>query len=422
MDTVTTTPDPSDAQDRERARLAALHALRILDTPDEERFDRITRVAAQVCGVPMALITLIDTDRQWAKSCFGPIAREIPRTDSFCVHDLDLPAPLVVLDARKDERFAANPLVTGAPHLRFYAGVTLRSADGHALGRLCVLDAAPHAPDPVTLRTLRDLVAWAELELHSGAAPGMREDAGADALARMQERFLTVAAHELRTPLTLIRGFSDELLDPASGPLSSEQRESAAAIARGAKRLQALVDDLMLVLELDAGRVAVKPATVDLATLVAQLCERFGERADAAGVTLAVQVAPDAAVAADRERLQRALGALLRNAIDWSPRGGTVGIAASADGGEARLSISDEGPGLPEDEYGALGLRFRRLRGNDPREGAGLGIGIARAIAELHGGRLAAEPAPGGGACLHVTLPALAAGARAEGAGAARPA
>jgi signal transduction histidine kinase len=420
--TVTSPSDPPDAQARERARLAALHALRILDTPDEERFDRITRVAAQACGVPMALITLIDTDRQWAKSCLGPIDREIPRTDSFCVHDLDLPAPLVVSDARQDERFAGNPLVTGAPHLRFYAGVTFRSADGHALGRLCVLDAAPRTPDPACLRALQDLVAWVELELHTGAAPASREDAEVDALARMQERFLTVAAHELRTPLTLIRGFSDELLDSASGPLSREQHESAAAIARGAERLQALVDDLMLVLELDAGRVALTSAPLDLATLVAQLCERFGDRAAAAGVTLATQVAPGAAVAADAERLGRALGALLRNAIDWSPRGGTVRIAASADGVDARVSISDEGPGMPEGEYSRLGRRFRRLRGTDPREGAGLGLVIARAIAELHGGRLAAEPAAGGGACLHLTLPARAAEAGAAAAGAARQA
>ena len=96
---MTSRSDRAGAQARERARLTALYALRILDTPDEERFDRIARVAAQACGMPMALITLIDADRQWAKSCFGPIDREIPRTDSSATHDLDLPAPLVVPDA-----------------------------------------------------------------------------------------------------------------------------------------------------------------------------------------------------------------------------------------------------------------------------------------------------------------------------------
>jgi signal transduction histidine kinase len=99
-----------------------------------------------------------------------------------------------------------------------------------------------------------------------------------------------------------------------------------------------------------------------------------------------------------------------------------VRIAASTGGGEARVSISDEGPGLPEGEYALLGRRFRRLRGTDPREGAGLGLVIARAIAELHGGRLAAEPAAGGGACLHLTLPALPAEAGADATGAARQA
>lgn len=249
---ITVTADPAAAHERERDRLAALHALRILDTPGEERFDRIARVAADVCGMPMALITLIDTDRQWAKSCRGPIDREIPRTHSFCVHDLEVPGPLVVADATQDPRFANNALVTGEPGVRFYAGVTFRSADGHALGRLCVLDTTPHAPDPAFLRALQDLVAWVELELQSGTVPGPQEDADADAPARMAKRLLTVAAHELRTPLTLIRGFSEELLDPASGPLSAEQQQSAEAIARGANRLQALVDDMLRLARRDA--------------------------------------------------------------------------------------------------------------------------------------------------------------------------
>jgi signal transduction histidine kinase len=395
---------PAGSQARERARLAALHALRILDTPDEERFDRIARVAAQACGMPMALITLIDADRQWAKSCFGPIDREIPRTDAFCTHDLDLPAPLVVPDATADPRFAANPLVTGPPGLRFYAGVTFRSADGHALGRVCVLDTTAHTPDPAWLRTLQDLVAWVELELHHGTSPA-GPNGGADALARMQERFLRVAAHELRTPLTLIRGFAEELLDPAGGPLSAEQRESAAAIGRGALRMQALVDDLLLVLELDAGRVAVHAVPIDVAGLVGQLREEAAERAAAADVNIALRVSPGATLVGDPDRLRRALGALVRNAIDWSPRDGTVSVTAARSDGQLRVSVADEGPGFPDGEPAALGQRFRRLRGSDPREGAGLGLAIARGIVELHGGRLEAQSPPGHGARLTIVLP-----------------
>ena len=401
--------DDAQARERERARLAALHALRILDTPDDERFDRITRVAAQVCGVPTALITLIDADRQWAKSVHGAGPREMAREHSFCSHDLEEPAALIVPDATADPRFRENPLVTVDGGLRFYAGVVVRSADGYPLGRLCVLDSEAHVPDKARVRALQDLAAWVELELHAGAVPGPVPDAGADALARMQERFITVAAHELRTPLTLIRGFSEELLDPASEPLSREQTAAAEAIARGADRLQALVDDLLLVLELDAGRVSVKPVAVDVEALVARLCEDAGERAAQAGVTLVAQVAPGAAVTADPARVHQAVGAVLRNAIDWSPRGGTVRVAARVEGAEVRIAVADEGPGLPAGEYGALGRRFRRLRGTDPREGAGLGLTIARAITELHGGRISAAPARGGGARLEIALPALAA-------------
>jgi signal transduction histidine kinase len=127
------------------------------------------------------------------------------------------------------------------------------------------------------------------------------------------------------------------------------------------------------------------------------------EAADA-GVSIVLDVSPDATVVADPRRLALALGALLRNAIAWSPPGGVVQIAAAAGPAELRLTVSDEGPGLPPGEGAALGRRFRRLRGMDPREGAGLGLTIARGLAELHGGRLEADvDAPG--AAISIILP-----------------
>ncbi len=391
------------APDVERARLHALHALRILDTPAEERFDRITRLAAQLFGAPIALINLVDADRQWSKSCVGLDELDIPRADSFCSHDMERPEVLVVPDATRDPRFAHNPLVTGEPRIRFYAGAIIRSADGHALGRVCVIDSAARDPAGLPLAALADLAAWVELELHGGALARAEDPA---ALALMQERFLTVAAHELRTPLTLIRGYSDELLDPQTGPLSDDQRESAEAIARGARRLQALIDDLLLMLELDAGRVRLQPAPVDLAKLVADVCDELTTRAQRAGVGVRIAVPAGATAIADPRRLGTALGALLRNAIAWSPEGGSVSIATSEEPGELRLTVSDSGPGLPDGMGAPLGRRFRRMRGLDPREGAGLGLAIARGLVELHGGRLEAVPAMPAGTTLAIVLPA----------------
>jgi PAS domain S-box-containing protein len=148
----------------EDARVAALRSLRILDTPAEERFDRITRVASALFDVPIALVSLVDVNRQWFKSCVGLDAPETPRAVSFCAHAILGEGTLVIPDTLQDPRFRENPFVTGDPHVRFYAGRPLRAED-HALGTLCLIDPRPRTLDERQLGLLDDLGAWAEQEL-----------------------------------------------------------------------------------------------------------------------------------------------------------------------------------------------------------------------------------------------------------------
>ncbi|HTK60613.1 MAG TPA: GAF domain-containing protein [Candidatus Baltobacteraceae bacterium] len=156
-----TAPIPKD----EEQRLASLHALRILDTSPEERFERITRLALRVFKVPISTLTLVDKDREWFKSCQGLPVREGPRAISFCGHALVERDSLVVPDTLKDERFRDNPMVIGEPHIRFYAGVPVVGIDGYRLGVFCIKDRTPREFQEEDRALLKDLAAWASLEL-----------------------------------------------------------------------------------------------------------------------------------------------------------------------------------------------------------------------------------------------------------------
>ncbi|TQK03476.1 bifunctional diguanylate cyclase/phosphodiesterase [Herbaspirillum sp. SJZ107] len=146
----------------EPARIAALRATRLLDTPPEETFDHITRIACDALKVPMALVSLVDQERQWFKSRQGLDIEETPRSSSFCAHAIRLDGIMLVPDATLDPRFARNPLVTGDPHIRFYAGVPLLGPGGHAIGTLCVLDRIPRSLTESELRILSGLAHMAQ--------------------------------------------------------------------------------------------------------------------------------------------------------------------------------------------------------------------------------------------------------------------
>lgn len=149
----------------EAARLAALRSACILDTPPEERFDRITRLASKIFDVPIALVSLVDADRQWFKSRVGLTATETPRDMSFCAHTILGADVMMVENATEDERFADNPLVTGDPSIRFYAGCPLTAGDGNRLGTLCLIDRQPRRLSDEQLAVLRDLAAIVSNEI-----------------------------------------------------------------------------------------------------------------------------------------------------------------------------------------------------------------------------------------------------------------
>ncbi|NND75454.1 MAG: sensor domain-containing diguanylate cyclase [Ilumatobacter sp.] len=184
----------------ESARLGHLYALDLLDGPADERFDRITRVASRALRIPIALVSLVDADRQWFCSTQGIDAAETPRGDAFCSHAIAGQAPMMVVEnALDDPRFAENPLVQGDPHIRFYAGAPIASPGGPLIGTLCIIDSEPRKLLRADAQVLRDLADLVEREvLFTGLAL-------TDALTGLANRRAFTAAADRLVPLAARR-------------------------------------------------------------------------------------------------------------------------------------------------------------------------------------------------------------------------
>ena len=183
-----------DLPANEKQRLQALHALKLLDTKAEERYDRLTRMASRSFNVPTSILSLVDQDRQWSKSCAGPNIPECDRASSFCGHAILGNEIYVIEDALADDRFKDNPHVIGDPYYRFYAGAPLRNANGFKMGTLCILDHVPRSMQDEDLSMLRDLARMAEREFHNS------ELGTIDELTRISNRrgFISLTKNRIR--------------------------------------------------------------------------------------------------------------------------------------------------------------------------------------------------------------------------------
>lgn len=638
-------PTPSN----ESSRLAALLRFELLDTPAEAMFDNITALAAQICETPIALISLVDAERQWFKSRQGLDARETPRELAFCAHAINGETLFEVENALLDPRFRDNPLVTGAPDIRFYAGMPLADSEGHNLGTLCVIDRQPRQlsvqqkgalkllaqqainlfelrlqtrqqqeqaalhkailssvgtavlitdmagvirqaspgvlpllgyevdalvgqslglvlpdeerqlqPDTVrpsfncgseqaSLHELRAqhrkgqripvLFSLAPIAMDGSAQMGylcilndlsyreealqrlqhiaeqlpgvvyqfqlysdgrscfpyaseglrdvyglqpeeVREDASSvfarihpdDLLAvtasiqtsaehlsvwhreyrflhpikgliwlegrampqpraddsilwhgfitditqrkhleQMKNEFVSTVSHELRTPLTSIAGSLGLINGEALGPVPNAMREMLLIAQSNSQRLRQLIDDLLDMDKLLAGKMSFIPQQLDIDSFLAECVTSHQGFARQHDVQLSYTGGPVAQVTADPMRLQQVLSNLLSNALKFSPAGSQVLLSAQALGGQIRILVVDQGPGVPAEFVDRLFEKFSQADASDRRQkgGTGLGLAISKELMERMGGCIGFYPRPGGGSVFWVELPAL---------------
>lgn len=424
----------------ETERLETLHQCAVLDTEAEATYDDIPRLAAHICQSPIALISLVDANRQWFKARVGLTATETSRDIAFCAHAILQPDLFIIPDALADARFVNNPLVTSEPHIRFYAGAPLITSDGHALGTLCVIDRVPHELTDAQKDALRILarqtVAQLELRRNSLALAKVNRELDreigerlrierereelltreqearreAEAASRAKDEFLAMVSHELRTPLTSMMGWT-ELLH--LNILDETKKLHAIEVIQNSARAQAqLIDDLLDISRIVNGKLRLDVRPVELQPIIEAAIDVVRPAAEAKSITLVTSFAPKVGmVFGDHDRLQQVIWNLLSNAVKFTPAEGRIEIKLKRTGTQAEIVVRDSGEGISAEFLPHVFERFRQADSTStrPYKGLGLGLAIVRHLLELHGGTVAAESAgEGHGATFRIRLPLIA--------------
>jgi two-component system, sensor histidine kinase len=387
----------------EATRLEALRAYDVLDTPPEQAFDDLTQLASQICNTPVAMVSLVDGDRQWFKSKVGTDAAETPRDVAFCAHAILETDLFVVPDAEADSRFVDNPLLTSDPHIRFYAGAPLITPDGHAIGTLCAIDRVPRQLSSEQLEALRALArqAMTQFELRRNLKQ-LQE------LEKLRDSLTHMIIHDLRTPLTSLLGGLQTM--EAMGELNRDQAELLGLSIQGGQLLLRMINDLLDISKLEEGSLKLECADLRVDNLIEQSMQQVTSLAAEKQIALVREIAHELpSVYADGEKLVRTMVNLLGNAIKFTPAGGRVTLSARRCEMEKALlfSVADTGEGIPAEAFERIFEKFAQVeaRRAGRKMSTGLGLTFCKMVVEAHGGRIWVESELGKGSTFRCALP-----------------
>ena len=415
---------PAPLPENEPERLAELVNYHILDTPTEIVFDRLTRMAARRFDMPIALVSLVDKDRQWFKSRYGLDATETPRDLAFCAHVILQDDVMVVHDTTADPRFAGNPLVTGKPDIRFYAGAPLTTSNGYKLGTVCVIDRVPHPEfSEEHKKELAELAAIAvdEMELRL-AVKKMRDDLQsldearrgleqarekAEHATQEKSQFIANISHELRTPMNGILGMAYLLADTS---LDKTQRDYIETINHSARNLLLLINDVLDMSKIDAKELILEKTPFDIKTGFAQTVNLLKPLALNKGIALVCTAdsALPANVIGDPGRFSQIITNLVGNAVKFTEEGKVeASLRYDAASQTVCCEITDTGIGIPENKREAIFEKF--VQGDvsitQKYGGTGLGLTITKQLVTMLGGEIGFDSKEREGSRFWFTLP-----------------
>jgi len=431
---------PAAIPNNEKQRLEALDRYRILDTEAEQEFDDVVKLASQICNVPISLISLIDKDRQWFKARVGLAAPETHRNLAFCAHVVAQDAPLVVPDATKDERFFDNPLVTGSPDIRFYAGFPLSTPDGFNLGTLCVIDTVARElsqEQAFAVQTLANqIIKQFELKLKIRALEEQNQTLE-NTIAELKnaqmnlvksEKMASIGqltagiAHEINNPINFVYAGSEllkNMIDDLKKDLdkflenpklvslqeiqgnSSEIALLSEDIFTGAKRVSEVVKDLRLFTRLDEDGYK----NIDIHKNLEILLKIVGASANPSINWIKDFLDKKIVITCSVKDFNHALVNIFNNAVDAVGEcdSKNIYIKTSLEDNFLIISIKDSGIGISNDIKEKIFEPFFTTKSIG--KGVGLGLSIAKTIVEAHEGKILIENSTNFGTEVKIYLP-----------------
>ncbi len=393
---------PTPEQEVERIR--ELRSYQVLDTLPEPQFDAITELASDICETEIALVSLIDTDRQWFKSKVGLKVNETSRNISICQYTIMGDDILEVNDTWESDLLRNNPLVTGDPRIRFYAGAPLKTKNGNKIGTLCVIDSKPKK---LNSKQKKNLVALADQVV---AQLELRQLAGREKeLNEQKTRFVSLVSHQFRTPLTVILTNAELLkliCDESKNTESSQLEKHIGIVTDQARKMVRLMNDVLTFSRESPTRLARNPQIIDLMPLCDVLCEELNQiQSDGRKIEIKKSGNPKK-VFADPQQISSALTNFLTNAFKYSSDRNPV-LELSYEKGKVMILIRDEGVGIPEKDQPHLFRPFFRAHNVEDIPGTGLGLVIAKEYVEMNNGRLRVSSKQGKGTTVSILLPTM---------------
>ena len=390
---------------KEKERLAVLESYSILDTLPEEDYNTLTALAAEICGTPISLVSLLDNERQWFKSRFGLDASETPKEYAFCAHAINEGDDIfIVQDSRTDIRFHDNPLVVGEPKVIFYAGVPLSCPEGLPLGSLCVIDHKPRLLSQGQILSLKALSKQVMnlLQLRKTNLQLKRTMVELEEKNEELERFAYIAAHDLKSPLNNISSTTEVFSECYESKLDDDGKMMIGFIKKAAGQLKGLVDGLLEYSKSDS-ILKEKGSNINLKSLKDDILGLF---AYDNSVTIEIDSSLEH-INTNRTAIDQILINLVSNAIKYNDKECTeIKINIAEHDQDYMFTVGDNGPGIPKEEQHKVFQIFKVLAPTDRFGESGNGIGLAtvKKITEKMGGTISIESCLGQGCQFHFSL------------------